>query len=116
MAGTPSSAKRNFVDHLLYFIGDLWLVLMILIVGALLLFWLEPRIQAFGILGIALHYLFITAPIWLALLLGWLFWSLWLDYIRLLTISELNPVLLEVSLSKDLTKTPLAMEIIFSAL
>lgn len=117
MAETLSpSNKKSLSDYFFVLLEDLWLVLMILVVGAILLLWLGSRIQAFGVLSVALHYIFITSPVWLAFMLGLICWDLWLNYARLSTISEMKPVLLEISLPKDTTKTPLAMEIVFSSL
>ena len=55
-------------------------------------------------------------PIWLPILLIVVFWNLWLDYIRTEYISEQQFVLLEIKLPKEITKSPAAMEIFYTAL
>jgi hypothetical protein len=64
--------------------------------------------------GPSLRFHYLTS---LAGFYAWAFFlDLWLDYARLLTISQMKPVLLEITLPQNMTKTPLAMEIVFSAL
>ena len=55
-------------------------------------------------------------PIWLPILLIVVFWNMWLDYIRTEYISEQQFVLLEIKLPKEITKSPAAMEIFYTAL
>lgn len=56
-----------------------------------------------------------TAPVWLpiALLVG--FWRVWVWYIQSLFLSGRKPVLLEVKMPREITKSPRAMEQVFTA-
>ncbi len=65
--------------------------------------------QVFQILAIAL-------PIWLPFALGFASWSLWMRYIREKFIRKQKYILLEVRLPKEITKSPLAMELFLTAL
>jgi hypothetical protein len=50
-------------------------------------------------------------PIWLPLITGILFWELWVRYVRHLFFSKTEMVLLELRIPKEISKSPLAMEI-----
>jgi hypothetical protein len=63
-----------------------------------------------------LGFLFSLAPYWLPVLLGYIFWHLWMSYIQLVYISRIEWVLLGVRLPKTIMKTPLSMELVLSAL
>lgn len=52
-----------------------------------------------------------TAPIWLPVALIYGFWKVWLWYIQSLYLSGRNPVLLEMKMPREITKSPRAMEI-----
>jgi len=60
--------------------------------------------------------LFNSALYWVPVVLGLAFFSFWLKYIRAHYIANLSWVMLEVSIPKEINKTPLAMEIILGAL
>ncbi len=64
----------------------------------------------------ALYYFFYLYPFWLPFILGYIFLADWLKYIRCLYIEKQGGVLLEIKLPKEITKSPLAMEIILAAL
>ena len=57
-----------------------------------------------------------TAPIWLPILLIIIGWKLWVRYIRALFWSKQKRILLEIKLPKEITKSPLAMELFLTAL
>lgn len=58
----------------------------------------------------SLSYILYTSFIWLPLLLFFIFWKLWLEYIRAKFIYKLEWVLLEIKIPQEITKSPLAME------
>ena len=60
--------------------------------------------------------LYISAPIWAPLFLGMLFFKWWMYYIRADFVRGAGSVLLEVKIPKETFKSPLAMEIFFTAL
>ena len=53
---------------------------------------------------------------WLPFVLVWLFVDIWLRYVRAKWISNIEWVILEIKLPKELYKTPVAMEVVLSAL
>ena len=55
-------------------------------------------------------------PLWLPLLLGKIFADLWLAYVRLDFIKKNPGVVLEIRVPKEITKSPRAMELFFSAM
>lgn len=57
-----------------------------------------------------------TAPIWLPILLIIIGWKLWVRYIRSLFWSKQKRILLEIKLPKEITKSPIAMELFLTAL
>lgn len=57
-----------------------------------------------------------TAPIWLPILLIIIGWKLWVRYIRSLFWSKQKRVLLEIKVPKEITKSPVAMELFLTAL
>ncbi len=59
---------------------------------------------------------FSGALYWLPFLLGFFFFHFWLKYIRGYYIANLPWVMLEVTLPREINKTPLAMEIVLGAL
>ncbi len=54
--------------------------------------------------------------VWVPLLLGVLFYELWMRYTRLLYISKLDPILIEIKIPKEILKSPAAMEVFITAL
>lgn len=60
--------------------------------------------------------LYFVAPVALPIILGLIFWDLWLHYIRAVTIQKEKYILLEVKLPREQTKSPLAMELVLNAL
>lgn len=63
-----------------------------------------------------LYWAYYSSYIWLTLLTGFLFYLVWMKYIRLKWIYSQKPVLLEVRLPKDIKKSPYAMEVFFTSL
>lgn len=63
-----------------------------------------------------LKYFYIFAPVWAPILFGFIFFELWIRYIRLHFIAKQGSVLLEIKLPKEVTKSPLAMEIVLTAM
>lgn len=55
------------------------------------------------------------SPIWVPALLLTVFYILWMDYVRKRAISEMDFILLEVKLPKEISKSPAAMESVLSA-
>lgn len=64
----------------------------------------------------ALNVLFIASPIWLPILLVIIGWKLWVRYVRALFWGKQKRVLLEIKLPKEITKSPIAMELFLTAL
>jgi len=64
----------------------------------------------------ALGYIIYLSPILLAILLGHIFWPLWVRYIRAKFSYGLKYTLLELRLPKDVFKSPLAMEVVLQAI
>ncbi len=57
-----------------------------------------------------IHYLIITMPFWLPIVLAMVAWRSWILYVRSLFIFKLDFVLLEIKLPQEILKSPLAME------
>lgn len=57
-----------------------------------------------------LNVLISTLPIWLPLILIIIGWKLWVMYVRALFWSKQKRILLEIKLPKEITKSPIAME------
>lgn len=64
----------------------------------------------------ALQYIIYLSPVLLAILLGHIFWPLWLRYIRAKFSYGLKFTLLELKLPKDVFKSPLAMEVVLQSI
>lgn len=62
------------------------------------------------------HLLYVWAPFWVPIALFVAFFQLWVTYSRTKWISQQGQVLLEIKLPREITKSPLAMEIIFTSL
>lgn len=73
-------------------------------------------LSSFSLTFSVFGFLFSLAPYWLPVLLGYIFWHLWMSYINLVHISEIQWVLLGIRLPKTILKTPLSMELVLSAL
>lgn len=63
-----------------------------------------------------LHWLFITSPIWVALLLFLVFFDLWVRLKRREWIEKQGGVLLEVKIPREISKSPASMELFFNTL
>lgn len=64
----------------------------------------------------SIQFLIAVAPIFLAFLLGRIFWGLWVNYVRGVTYLKTKRTLLELKLPKDTWKSPKAMEIVLNSL
>jgi len=64
----------------------------------------------------AIKFAIFFAPVMLAVVLAWIFWYLWLAYIRSKFIYSLKYAVLEVKLPKETMKSPLAMEVFLAAI
>jgi len=64
----------------------------------------------------ALQYIVYLSPLLLAIILGNIFWPLWVRYIRAKFSYSLKYTLLELRLPKDVFKSPLAMEVVLQAI
>ena len=69
-----------------------------------------------GILPQVIDYTIYLSPLMLVIILGHLFWPLWLRYIRSKFSYSLKYTLLELRLPKDVFKSPLAMETVLQAI
>jgi len=59
---------------------------------------------------------FQTAPYWLTIVLGFIFWHMWLAYIHTRNIANLQWTMLEIKIPREISKSPLAMELVLNAL
>ncbi|MBU6232089.1 hypothetical protein KGP36_05600 [Patescibacteria group bacterium] len=57
----------------------------------------------------------LVAPVALAILLGTIFWELWVDYVQGKQFLGLKYAVLELKLPKETNKSPLAMEVVLTA-
>lgn len=63
-----------------------------------------------------LKLMFFLMPLWAPILLGYLFFHTWLRYLRTKYIAGLNYTILEIKVSKEVMKSPLAMEVFLTSL
>ncbi len=63
-----------------------------------------------------LDILSVAAPVWLPILLGYIFWRVWTTYTFYWAEHRQGHILLEIRLPRDISKTPIAMEIILAGL
>lgn len=68
----------------------------------------------FDIIPLIVAGLLYTAPIWLPIATMSFFVHLWIEYRKRITLSKQKAVLLEIRLPREITRTPLAMEIILT--
>ncbi|MCI0619792.1 hypothetical protein L0Y40_02020 [Candidatus Wolfebacteria bacterium] len=61
-----------------------------------------------------LRLLALAAPVWLPLVLGIGFWKVWVGYRRAAFISSMEWVFLEILLPQEITRSPLAMELVLN--
>ena len=73
-----------------------------------------PYDELFVHLLVALKLLFLTAHITFPILLFLLFHRYWVQYLQAKVVDGLDPVLLEIKLPKEVRKSPLAMELVFT--
>jgi hypothetical protein len=64
----------------------------------------------------SLHLLAKFAPLWVPFILFSVFYRLWLVYVRAKAIHKSGSVLLEIRIPKEVTKSPAAMEMVFTSL
>src|SRR3989339_1306732 len=70
----------------------------------------------FYILGVIFEIINNTANFWLPVVLIFVFWKVWILYLKVDRISKLKWVLLEVRLPKEVFKTPMAMELVLNGI
>ena len=63
-----------------------------------------------------IYALYILLIIFVPILLGYFFWRMWLKYVRYKFLMKQEYVLLEFRLPKEITKSPIAMEVFINAL
>lgn len=63
-----------------------------------------------------LYALYILLVIFVPFLLGWFFWRNWVKFVRMQFLSEQEYCLLEFRMPKEITKSPVAMEVFINAL
>lgn len=61
-------------------------------------------------------YILATWPIWLPILMIWLFLNTWLSYKRRAWMREKGSILLEIKLPREIARSPAAMEVVLSGL
>lgn len=66
--------------------------------------------------GFTFRWIVGTAPIWLPVALWVVCWNAWIWYIQALFLSGRNPVLLELKVPREISKSPRAMEIALTGL
>ncbi|MCK4918385.1 MAG: hypothetical protein KAS02_01205 [Candidatus Pacebacteria bacterium] len=64
----------------------------------------------------ALNYLYLFMPIWLPVILIYILWNNWMNYIQTKFLNEQDYRLLELKLPNEIKKTPLAMELFLTSL
>jgi hypothetical protein len=69
-----------------------------------------------GVWPIVGQYFVYLAPVFAAILLGILFWEVWMKYVRQSFFLELKYTILELRLPRDTFKSPLAMETVLHAI
>jgi len=65
---------------------------------------------------VSIKYLYVTSYVWLPFLLFILFIKLWVDYLHTRVSYDAGSVLLEIKLPKEIRKSPLAMELVLTAM
>ncbi len=75
-------------------------------------FYASSFTSIFGILKVIFSYAIYWAPI----VLGFVFWDLWKNYVRLDALAKTKWVLLGIRLPNNIIKTPLSMELVLSAM
>ena len=73
-------------------------------------------LSASDIIGRSVSFLIDWSPFWLPVLLLYIFWLLWIQYIQAAFIASQEYTVLELKLPKELAKSPLAMEVVLNAL
>jgi len=68
------------------------------------------------LLLISLNYIWITAPLWLPFLLGYIFWYLFVRYNRRRFFAAQKYVMLEIRVPKEVAKSPVAMELFLNTI
>lgn len=86
----------------------------LLVLFVLLLFGVAAFIP--GLSGLVLSAFVFMAPVWLPVVLGVLFWYMWIAYVRANFIANQDITILEVKVPRDVEKSPKAMEAVFSGL
>lgn len=74
-----------------------------------------PFGDLFGTVGAMFSFLFEYMVFWGPFVLGWLAWKAWITYRRAEWVANMDWVMLEIKVPKEVNKTPLAMEVALSA-
>lgn len=69
-----------------------------------------------GLINNSLWVVWYTAPLWLPIISAMMAWQLWIQYARKRFYTSNKKILLEVRLPQDITKSPIAMELVLTAL
>ncbi len=82
---------------------------------------LESFVQSFPplfqpLVADVLFVLYIGAPIYIPLALGISFWTVWRNYNRFLFRTSQDRIMLEIRIPKEISKTPMAMELFLNAI
>jgi len=70
----------------------------------------------FAVVWDAIVFLYVWSPLWLPLFLLYIFWTIWMNYAKKRFVLKQGSVLLEIKMPREITKSPLAMEIVLTSL
>ncbi len=108
--------KQYFFSLVDLFYSVIWLVVGITVIVIALFLFGRNFLESFPQFTLFFQVFFVSAPVWAPLLLGFLFFKLWMRYIRADFVRSAGSVLLEIKVPKETFKSPLAMEIFFTSL
>jgi hypothetical protein len=102
--------KLKFVEDELGFpVFGFLISVLVVILYVLLRMTPELLKEVFSVIGV-------LYPVWLPLFLLYIFWSLWVIYVRIDFFHKQEYTLLEIKLPREILKSPLAMESVFSGI
>ena len=108
--------KEYFLRIVDLFYSLIW-VFGLIIVGVVALFFFgRSAFASFPQFTPFINLLIDFAPFWVPLILGIIFFKVWMSYIRYDFVLKSGSVLLEIKIPKETFKSPLAMEIFFTSL
>lgn len=108
--------KEYFLRIVELFYSLIWVFGLILLGAVAFFFFGQSALSSFPQFTPFFKALTDFAPLWAPILLGTLFFRLWMSYIRYEFVLKSGSVLLEIKIPKETFKSPLAMEIFFTAL